>query len=55
MTNPELNPILQSIVVMAAFALIWGGVRMFKQDRTKAILMIICALVIFGNLLIWTL
>jgi hypothetical protein len=55
MTDPALNPILLSIAVLAMFALVWGGVRLLARDRTKSVLMIVCALVILGNLLIWTL
>lgn len=55
MTDPALHSILQSIAVVAMFALVWGGVRLFKADRTKGVLMIVCAFVILGNLLIWTL
>ncbi len=55
MTDPALNPIMLSIAVLAMFALVWGGVRLFPRDRTKSALMIVCALVILGNLLIWTL
>jgi hypothetical protein len=55
MTDPALTPIFQSIAVIAMFALVWGGVRLLKRDRTKGALMIVCAFVILGNLLIWTL
>ena len=55
MTDPALMPILLSIAVLAMFALVWGGVRLLRTDRTKSVLMIVCALVLLGNLLIWTL
>jgi len=55
MMDPALNPILMSIAVCAMFALVWGGVRLLRADRTKGALMIVCAAVILGNLLIWTL
>ena len=55
MMDPELNPLMLSIAVVAMFALVWGGVRLLKADRTKGVLMIVCALVILGNLLVWTL
>ncbi len=55
MTDPSLNPIMLSIAVVAMFALVWGGVKQFRSDRTKGVLMIVCALVILGNLLIWQL
>lgn len=55
MTDPALNPILLSIAVIAMFALVWGGVRLLRTDRTKGVLMMIAALVLLGNLLIWNL
>ena len=56
MTDPQLNPLLLSIAVIAMFALVWGGVRTWRGgDRTKGVLMVICALVLLGNLLIWSL
>jgi hypothetical protein len=56
MMDPQLNPILLSIAVLAMFALIWGGVRTWSGgERQKGVLMLICALVLLGNLLIWSL
>lgn len=55
MMDPELNPLMLSIAVVAMFVLVWGGVRLLKTERTKGILMMVCAVVILGNLLIWTL
>jgi len=56
MMDPGLNPLLLSIAVVAMFALIWGGVRTWRGgDRQKGVLMAICALVLLGNLLIWSL
>lgn len=56
MMDPELNPLLLSIAVVAMFALIWGGVRTWRGgDRQKGVLMMACALVLLGNLLIWSL
>ncbi|MBX3565030.1 MAG: hypothetical protein KF730_10695 [Sphingomonas sp.] len=52
MFDPALTPILLTIAVLAMFALVWGGARLLKTDRTKGILMMVCALVILGNLLI---
>lgn len=54
MLDPALNPLMLSIAVLAMFVLVWGGVRTMKADRTKGVLMIVCAIVILGNLLIWT-
>ncbi|MBC9031214.1 hypothetical protein IAG41_02310 [Sphingomonas sp. JC676] len=56
MVDPRLNPILQSIAVLAMFALVWGGVVIWRKgDRQKGVLMVIAAAVLLGNLLIWTL
>ncbi|MDG2532353.1 hypothetical protein P6144_01730 [Sphingomonas sp. HITSZ_GF] len=52
MFDPALQPLWLSIAVIAIGVLVWGGWKQLKQDRTKAILMWICALVILGNLLI---
>jgi hypothetical protein len=52
MGDPSLEPLWLTIAVIAMGALVWGGWKQFRQDRTKAILMWICSLVILGNLLI---
>jgi hypothetical protein len=55
MFDPALRPILASIVMAAVFALVWGGVTTWRRgDRQKGGLMLGCALVLFVNLLIWT-
>jgi len=54
MPDPSLEPLWLSIAVIAVGALAWGGWKQLPMDRTKAILMWVCALVILGNLLIWT-
>jgi hypothetical protein len=55
MMDPALNPLLLSIAVVAMFALVWGGVRTWRGgERQKGVLMVICALVLLGNLLIWS-
>ena len=41
--------------MIAAFMLAVGGVRLMRRDRQRGVLMIVAALVIFGNVLIWTL
>lgn len=57
-----MNDVLQTIAraapgiaMLAVFGLIWGGIVSRKRDRQRAILMIVCALVILVNVLIWTL
>ena len=46
-----------AISMLAVFALIFGGVRLWikHRDRQKAMLMLVLALVIFVNVVIWTL
>jgi hypothetical protein len=48
--------ILLSVVMIAAFLLVAGGVWMIAKarDRKKGALMLMAALVLFGNVLIWT-
>ncbi|MEY3906526.1 MAG: hypothetical protein RIR59_1349 [Pseudomonadota bacterium] len=43
-----------SVAVIAAAALIWGGIRLIRaaQERRKGTLMIIAALVLMANVLI---
>ena len=44
-----------ALLVAAAFALIWGGITILRRgDRRKGMLMLVCALVLVGNVLIWT-
>lgn len=40
--------------VIASILLLVGGARMVRRDRKRGALMIGAALVIFGNVLIWT-
>jgi hypothetical protein len=55
MTDPTVNSLMLSIAVIAMFVLLWGGVRTFRGgDRQKGVLMLVAALVLLGNLLIWT-
>lgn len=46
-----------AIAMLAAFALIAGGVALVRRraERTKGVLMLICAGVLVANVLIWTL
>ncbi len=48
--------ILLSIMVLAAFALVGGGLYlMFKRrEGKKGALMLVAALVLLGNVVIWT-
>jgi len=40
--------------MIAAVILIIGGARLFLVDRKRALLMITAALVLIGNVMIWT-
>ena len=46
-----------AIAMLAAFALVFGGVRLARrpEDRKRGVLMIAAAAVLVGNVLIWTL
>ena len=55
MQSATLNPLLLSVAMLAVFALLWGGIRTLKADRTRGVLMMVTAAVILGNLLIWSL
>lgn len=54
---PGLSPILSSIVILAVFALLVGGGRSVLRpgDRLRGTLMIVVALVLLGNVLLWSL
>lgn len=53
---PIADPIALSIAMIAVILLVIGGVRMItkQRDRTKGVLMIVAALVLLANVLIWT-
>ncbi len=46
-----------SIAMIAAFVLVAGGIKLLlgPDDRKRGMLMIVAALVLVGNVLIWTL
>lgn len=49
-----LYPVTMGIAMLAVLALAWGGVTVIRRgDRQRGVLMLVCALVIFGNVLIW--
>ena len=54
MTGP--SAIVLSILMIAAFALTAGGVYLIvkRRDRRKGALMLVAALVMLGNVLVWT-
>ena len=43
-----------ALAVIASAILSVGGVRMVRRDRQRGLLMIAAAIVIFANVLIWT-
>ncbi|WP_447723982.1 hypothetical protein [Sphingomonas koreensis] len=52
---PTAGSTVLAILMLAAFALAWGGVSLIRKgERQKGVLMIVCALVALGNVLIWT-
>lgn len=52
---PTAGSTVLAILMLAAFALAWGGVWFIRKgERQKGVLMIVCALVALGNVLIWT-
>ena len=56
MTGP--SGLILSVAMLGAGALILGGVGLIRRGgdgKTKGILMLICAVVLAGNVLIWTL
>ncbi len=40
--------------MIAAAILIVGAIRLFRRERQRAVLMLAAALVLIGNVLIWT-
>lgn len=52
-----LEAIAPAIAMLAAFALIWVGVRLALRTptRTKGVLMLVMAAVLVGNVIVWTL
>ena len=54
LTGPAAT--LLSIMVLAAFALVGGGLYLLlkRRETKKGALMLVCALVLLGNVVIWT-
>lgn len=52
-----MSAMAPAISMLAVFALIFGGIYLLvkKRERQKGILMLVLAVVIFGNVVIWTL
>lgn len=51
-----MSALMFSILMLAAFALTAGGAYLIlkRRDRRKGALMIVAALVMLGNVMIWT-
>ena len=51
-----LGATLLSVAVIAALALVVGALNLLRkrQDRKRAILMLVAAAVLVGNVMIWT-
>lgn len=52
-----MDSIAPAIAMLAVFALVAGGLFLVRRggaDRTKGVLMLVCAVVILGNVVIWT-
>ena len=54
MPHGPLTSLALAIGMLGVIALLWGGAKMLRSDRQKGILMLVCALVLFVNILIWT-
>ncbi len=52
-----LEQVAPAMAMIAAFVLAWFGVRLALRldTRTKGVLMVVMALVLVGNVVIWTL
>jgi hypothetical protein len=51
-----MSNILFSLAILGAVALFWGGIAQIRRSKgtlTKGVLMIVAALVLLGNVLIW--
>ena len=45
---------LLSAAMLAVLALVWGGYRTITRGETrKGVLMLVCAAVVLGNVLVW--
>ena len=53
--NSPLANFLLALVMLAVIALGWGGALMFARgEKKRGVLMLVAALVMLGNVLIWT-
>ncbi len=52
-----ISRLAPTLAMLAVFLLVWGGLRLIRrgpENRTKGVLMLVCAGVLLGNVLIWT-
>lgn len=49
-----MTGLVPAVAMLAVIALTGGGIQLLRTDRRKGALMLACALVILGNVLIWT-
>ncbi|MBK8859518.1 MAG: hypothetical protein IPN48_00715 [Sphingomonadales bacterium] len=56
MLSQETFDVLLSVAMLVVIALVWGGIFLLRRgtDRKRAVLMLLAALVLLGNILIWT-
>ena len=56
LSQPTFDAML-SLTMIAIVALVWGGGVLLRRgnDRKRAILMLVAAVVLLGNVLIWSL
>ncbi len=56
MVSQTTFDVLLSVAMLAVIALVWGGIFLLRSgtDHKRAALMLVAALVLFGNILIWT-
>jgi len=56
MLSQETFDVLLSVAMLVVIALVWDGTFLLRRgtDRKRAVLMLLAALVLLGNILIWT-
>jgi len=56
MLSQSTFDILLSVAMLVVIALAWGGIFLVRRgtDRKRAVLMLVAAAVLLGNILIWT-
>ncbi|MDO7842864.1 hypothetical protein [Sphingomonas immobilis] len=54
--SSALETLAPTIAMLAAFALVWFGIRLTRRPDTrfKGVLMVVMAAVLVGNVAIWT-